>query len=88
MRKLSTLLTLTVLLASNCAFAQTESLQASCDGPCVKKCQTTSTSSKRDVRQQPAPTQKQEFAWGIGLCGLIVVGAVAGITAGMASQSN
>lgn len=84
MKKIKTLLALAALVSSS-AFAQTDNLLASC----TKKCQVeTTTTLKKDVKQQQAPNEKQEFAWGIGLLSIVVIGTVAGITAGMASQSN
>ncbi len=87
MKKITTLLCLTALLASNCVFAETNNLQASCGGtPCIQKCTTTTTTTRKEVKQ-PAPCPKQEFAWGIGLGGLLVIGAVVSATAVMASSN-
>lgn len=44
---------------------------------------TENTHCNRKNAEPPCP--KQEFAWGITLCGLAVIGVVAGVTAGMAS---
>jgi hypothetical protein len=34
----------------------------------------------------PCPSSPNEFAWGIGLIGIAVIGVVAGLTASMASD--
>jgi hypothetical protein len=39
-------------------------------------------------KKAPCPSASNDFAWGIGLTGLAVIGVVAGLTAGMASGSN
>ncbi len=38
-------------------------------------------------KKPPCPSASNEFAWGVGLCGLAVLGVVAGLTASMASGS-
>jgi hypothetical protein len=39
-------------------------------------------------KKPPCPSASNDFAWGIGLAGLAVIGVVAGLTASMASGSS
>ena len=78
MKKFTTFLTLAALLASNALSAQTV----------AATCPNNSICSKKKEAVQPAPCPKKEFAWGAGVCGLLVIGAVTGLTVAMATQSN
>ena len=79
MKKFTTILTLASLLASNGLSAQTVA---------ATTCPNNSICSKKKEVTQPAPCPKKEFAWGPGICGLLVIGAVTGLTVSMATQSN
>lgn len=78
MKKMTLLLAMAAMFSSNCAFAQTNSTATPNNN---------TTTSRPTSKPQPA-CPKKEFAWGIGLLGLAVVGVVAGVTASMASGSN
>lgn len=64
---------LVALLSSNSGFAESSANE--------KK-------MKEKQKTQKAPCPSDEFAWGIGLVGLAVIGVVVGLTASMASGSS
>jgi hypothetical protein len=78
MNKFTTLLTIAAILSGPALSAQTVA---------AGTCPANSFCGKKEITQ-PAPCPKKEFAWGVGICGLLVVGAVTGITVAMATQSN
>ncbi len=44
--------------------------------------------AKTSEKPPQCPSPSNDFAWGIGLVGLTVIGVVAGLTASMASGSS
>jgi hypothetical protein len=84
MKKITALMTFVALLGSNAAFADCQNDKKMND----KKYEQPKERMKEKAKEKECPCPCKEFAWGIGLCGLAVVGVVAGLTASMASGSH